>query len=532
MRSSQRTSALGLALLLALSLVPVGGQALSQTNPAQINLALDDALDHAEAAQNSGRYPEAAAAYQKATRLAPHMAELWANKGLMEHLSNQPKAAIASFHQALALKRGLFTATLFTGIDLVALGNPEQALPFLRSALTAQPGNAEAALAMAQAYAALHQLRPATQAYEAATAANPNSSVAWYGLAVSALNLIEADGGTLARNHSDSVWARMLYADELLAQDRLREATDLYRDAARDATPTQRAEFLRVLDGPAQAGPAQRPFAHQISATTLERLRQVLRPVSPPDLCAGPGSAACAFFGGDFNRSAELASDVLAKDPAHVEALYWSVKANEHRAVRAFSRFQSLAPQSPATFDLSGDLYRRRDLPEQARTEYAKALAADPHDPAALLGTAAAHLSEGHVDEALVAARLGLTDRPDDPRLNLMVGEALIAQHHFPEARPYLQRSLRGEAIADAHVHALLGRILAEEGRTEVAIREMRLGLPSDRDGSLHFQLYRLLRKTGDLAGAQQAEAGARNLQAQRLQHAATAVQETHPSQK
>lgn len=521
MRTNKRPFLLGLALLLAFSLAPGGGKAAAQTNP-----GLDEALTEAQAAQNSGRYPEAAAAYEKASRLVPRIAELWANRGLMEHLSNRPEAAITSFRHALALKPGLFTATLFTGVDYVAVGNPEQALPFLRQALAARPGNPDATLAMAKALTALRQLRPAAEAYRAATVASPNSSAAWYGLAVSALNLIEADGGTLARRHGDSVWAWMLYADELLAQGRIGEATDLYRDAARDATSEQRAEFLRVLDGP-----AQEPSAREISAATLERLRQALRPVSQADLCAGSANAACAFYGGDFNRSAELASEELAKDPAHVEALYWSVKANECVAVLAFSRFQSLAPQSPATFDLSGDLFRRRDLPEQARVEYAKALAADPHDPAALLGTAAAHLSEGHADEALIAARNGLVDRPDDPRLNLIVGEALVAQHHFPEAKPYLHRSVRGEAVADAHVHALLGRVLAEEGQTETAIREMRLGLPSDRDGSLHFLLYRLLRKTGDLAGAQQAEVGARALQAQRLQHAATAVQEIQPSQ-
>ena len=288
---------------------------------------------------------------------------------------------------------------------------------------------------------------------------------------------------------------------------------------------------LRALD---EAGPANSPSSlspHEIPAATLQSLRESLQPASQTDLCGGPGNAsACAFFGGDFDKSAELASEALAKNSADIEALYWSVKANERRAVVAFSRFQSLAPQSPATFDLSGDLYRRRALPGQARVEYAKALALNSHDPAALLGTSAAHLSEGHFDDALAAARMGLSGRPGDPRLNLVAGEALVSQHHFPEAQVYLQRSLLGEQLSDARVHALLGRVSAEEGRTEAAIREMRLGLSSDRDGSLHFQLYRLLRKTGDLAGAQEAEAGARALQAQRLQHAVTAAQETRPS--
>lgn len=538
MRAFHLTSRL--SLLLAILLLPAVGRARAQTSSAPADSltgsladSLGNALDRAAAAQGSAHYAAAATAYAAATKLSPRLAELWANRGLMEHLSNQPVAAVASFHQALALKPGLFTAILFTGVDEVALGKPEQALPFLRQALAAQPRNPDATLALAKAYAALHQLRPSADAYQAATDVNPGSSVAWYGLAVSSLGLIEQDGGVLALRHPDSVWARMLYADELLAQNRLKEATSLYGETSKLATPAQRAIFLRVFDPVPAVDPAQSP--QTVPVETLAALRQALQPASDAIPCSDApvpsDRGACAFLSGNYARSAGEAAAALAQSPSDLEALFWSVKANERRATLAFTRFATLAPQSPATFDLTGDLYRRRGQPAEARSEYAKALAQDPHDPAALLGTAAAHLSEGHQEQAIAAASAGLADRPEDPRLNLIVAEALVAGHRFADAEPFLQRSLRRDPASDAHVHALLGRVAAEQGETDYAIAEMRLGLSSDRDGSLHFQLYRLLRKSGDLAGAQQAEAGARALQAQRLQHAAVAVEQTEPAQ-
>jgi hypothetical protein len=47
-------------------------------------------------------------------------------------------------------------------------------------------------------------------------------------------------------------------------------------------------------------------------------------------------------------------------NPEDPEAFYWSVKANEQRAVAALAQFESLSPHSPATYDMVGDLYRRR----------------------------------------------------------------------------------------------------------------------------------------------------------------------------
>lgn len=510
-----------------------GAQSVAQAG-ARAGDALDDVLQQAQGAQAAAHYAEAAAAYSRATKLEPRLPELWANRGLMEHLAGQRQAAIDSFRHALALKPALFTPLLFSGVDYLALGKPELAMPFLDRALTQQPKNPDAVMAAAQAHAALKQGRRALTLYQAASDLQPANASAWYGLATVALQAIEDDGGTLARRYGDSPWARALYADELLTQGRVTEATRLYKEAAAAADAETRARFLQMLEAAIQGSWVQVTPEAGASLRDAIGADPRLAPCGASDRTAKgpPADAGCAFLAGDYALSAERAG--LA---ASAEALYWSVKANERRAVLALSRFEELSPQSPATFDLTGDLYRRRSLEEKARAEYARALAIDPHDPAALLGTAAAWLAESHPEQALATAQQGLTDRPDDPKLNLIAGQAMVEQHQFVPAKPYLQKSLAASAgqtggvEAVAFAHALLGRVAVAEGNTDAAIRELRLGLSSDRDGSLYYQLYRLLRKTGDVAGADAAEAQIRRLKAQRFANAAIALQNAQEQQ-
>ena len=392
----------------------------------------------------------------------------------------------------------------------------------LDRAAALEPNNPDVALAKGEASAALGHTAEAAAAYGVATKLQPSNPAAWYGLATAALGQIETHGSRLARTHGDSAWAGALYADELLMQGRLTEATKIYKQVAAKADAQQRCELSRVLTFSEQHELASLP------EETRSGLQQTLQ--ADPAACrcevavVSTSSAFCAYLGGYYVKN--VPSSAVNQTPADPETLYWSIKSNERQAVLALSHFEEFSPQSPATFDLTGDLYRRRAMPDHAQAEYARALALDPNDPAALLGTAAAYLTEHHPDEALTFVRRGLATRPQDPKRSLAAAEALVDQHQFDQAKPYLETSLHGgSAESTAFAHALLGRVAAAQGDTPTAIYELRLGLSTDSDGSLHFQLARLLRKTGDLAGANAAEAQSRVLVNGRLSHAATAIQ-------
>lgn len=498
-------------------------------------------LDSALTAQTAGKYGQAAALYRRATTISPGTAELWSNLGVMEFLTGELDPAAKDLRHALRLKPDLLASLLFLGKVYVQEGKPEQALPYLLRAQTLQSRDGEVLRSLGKTYESLHREREAALSYRLATEALPQDASAWLGLGSASLQLIALDGRTLATSAANSPWARALYADELLAQGRPLEATDTYNAVLASATPMEKAVLARMLAfmqyNPSQFPvPAKSQAALQHLVDLTQGVQSAAGQANVPVLCTERNhgqtasalimDAACAFWARDYAQSATEAQEALRQSPKNTEALYWSVKANERIAVEALSRVDDLAPNSPASHDLVGDLYRYQQQSDNAILEYRKALTLDPHDAAALLGAAATYFSVSQYDEATAMVQKALADRPLDPKSNLLMAEILGAQGHESESLPYLIKCANIAPQFQARVHYLLGRAAAKDGNLQEAIHQFELALPGDEDGSTHYQLSRLYRKTGELAKAQTAEAEAKALVARRDANAAVALRE------
>lgn len=226
--------------------------------------------------------------------------------------------------------------------------------------------------------------------------------------------------------------------------------------------------------------------------------------------------AACAFLTGDDPLVDRAARALQAAQPHSLEALYWSIQANERMALQALARFQQLEPDSARSHVLLGDIYHQLERHDDAQAEYQKALAIAPGDPAALLGLASAYLSNNNNDDAIQTAKLALVRSPDDAELNLILGEALLAENDYTGAEPCLKKALHAKPQMIPHIHALIGRIYAETGRTQQAIEELNLGASSDQDGAIQFLLARLYRKAGNTEAANAALARMKIIKQQR----------------
>lgn len=238
--------------------------------------------------------------------------------------------------------------------------------------------------------------------------------------------------------------------------------------------------------------------------------------------------AGCAFMTGDYDLSA-IASDLLAsRSPNDMAALYWSVKANEQLASVAFGRFEQLEPDSERTHLLLGDMYRQQQRYEQAESEYKVASALAPQDPAPLFGLASAYFRGSNTDQALSSAKIALKMSPNDPDLNLLIGEILVSRHEWEQAEDYLKSGLSGaKPQMLPHLHALLGKVYEHTGRTQEAISELRMGVASDKDGEVYYQLARLYASIGDKTAAQDALQHVKELEQKRRERAVIAVQDS-----
>ena len=215
--------------------------------------------------------------------------------------------------------------------------------------------------------------------------------------------------------------------------------------------------------------------------------------------------AACAFFTGDNQRALEAATALRAMQPQSIEALYWSIQADERLAFTALARFQRLDPDSAKNHVLLGDIDHQLERDDDAQAEYMKALTLAPGDTASMVGLATVYLSNNNSEGAMKVAQAALLRSPDDPELNLIVAEVLIGQHEYAEAQKYLTKSLHAKPQMLPRIHALMGKAYAETGQTEQAIKELKLGASSDVDGSVQYLLARLYRQTGDSKNANDA---------------------------
>jgi tetratricopeptide (TPR) repeat protein len=212
--------------------------------------------------------------------------------------------------------------------------------------------------------------------------------------------------------------------------------------------------------------------------------------------------ANCSYWTRDYDLSSKASAQLLAKVPHSVEGLYWSIKANERLAFRSLEQFERLEPNSATNHILFGDIWRQRRQYSEAEAEYLKALELSSNNHAALLGLASAYYSDGDTAKVIETTREALALSPDDPELNLLMAEALISGYKFTDAEAFLKKSLTVKPQMLPHVHALLGDVYAKTGRSQEAIKQLKMGLESDDDGHIHYLLARLYRDSGDTKDA------------------------------
>jgi tetratricopeptide (TPR) repeat protein len=230
--------------------------------------------------------------------------------------------------------------------------------------------------------------------------------------------------------------------------------------------------------------------------------------------------ATCSFFTGDYKTTLVAAKKLRSLPQTKEESLYWSVLAEQRLAVLSLAYAGEVEPNSVRLHELLAESYRDREKYAEAEAEYKVALTIKPDEFAALVGAATNYLQELRIDLAHEMIQAALAQNPSDPEANYIMGEILFAEHKYSDAEPYLKAGLTTKAELIPRIHALLGQVYASQGDTKHAIGEYKLGLQSDDDGSVHFQLGRLYQKAGETELAAQAFAESKTLN-QRKQTAA-----------
>ena len=215
--------------------------------------------------------------------------------------------------------------------------------------------------------------------------------------------------------------------------------------------------------------------------------------------------ALCSFYAADFQTAASAAQRLRRNADTLALGLYWQSKADQKLAVGALSRAGEIDANSPRMHTLLGDVFREKRRWDEAEAEYRKALALDPKNRNPQLSLAITLFSELKTDEAFRLDESLLTENAADPEANLLAGEILVQRNQLSGAEPYLLKCVNLKPELVPRYHALLGRVYAETDRVQAAIAEYKLGLSTDDNGSIHYQLARLYQKSGNKAAADEA---------------------------
>lgn len=215
-----------------------------------------------------------------------------------------------------------------------------------------------------------------------------------------------------------------------------------------------------------------------------------LLPGRKPAKPSGQALAAHALY--KLGRYDHLAA--IYGGAATPEALYWLAQAYRQLAVRNLQTVAALDPESPRSRQMLGDAYLAEGRYQEAATEYDGALKREPGNAEVWYSLGAAYFRQMQYPLAVQAFDRVIEIDSLHAEAHLMRGDALVQMNESDKARPSLERSLELNAkLLQAHV--LLGKVYGNAGDMEKARLHLEKGAPSDTDGSVHYQLFRIYRR-------------------------------------
>jgi tetratricopeptide (TPR) repeat protein len=182
-------------------------------------------------------------------------------------------------------------------------------------------------------------------------------------------------------------------------------------------------------------------------------------------------------------------------------AYFWRARCFEKLATQTYVRLYQTDPNSYRVHQLMGDLEAAKENDGKAIEEYRTALGLKPTVPDL-------HYSLGHLlwkdlktDEARTQLNAELQLNPRHAGALHDLGASYLMEHQPEKALGYLSRALEADP-QDPDIRRDLGTAYAnlhDYGKAEAAFKA---AIPSDQDGSIHYQLARIYQAQGRKADA------------------------------
>ena len=208
-------------------------------------------------------------------------------------------------------------------------------------------------------------------------------------------------------------------------------------------------------------------------------------------------SARALFETGNYDASHQLLSGLPPQEARSPQAFYWRARCYEKLATVAYLRLYQADSQSYRVHQLLGDLDAVKGDDTKAIEEYRAAVAQRPSIPNL-------HYSLGHLLWKNLQVADARTELEAELALNSHhagalhdLGNTYLMEHQPEKGLQYLKRALAVEPN-DPQLHRDLGMGYSELHDYRRAEAEFKIAVPTDHDGSLHYNLARVYQALGE----------------------------------
>lgn len=426
----------------------------------------------------AGKFDEAARLYGELVEAVPDNPGLIMNLGMADFMAGRPGKAIPRFEAALKLQPGLLPAMLFLGAAYVKVGQPAKALAPLRKVVASQPEHAPAQQMLGDALLSLDRYAEALEHFHALSRLDAKNPRAWYGLGKCYEALSQRAFYNLEKTAPGSAYWLALVAAARQVQQQERSAFYFYREALAKQ-PDMRGLHAALAE-------VYRKSGHADWAAIEEEKEKKLGPLN----CAVK-TLECDFTAGRYRKLLQLAAGT--KTP---ESYYWQSRACNQLAREAFARLAQLPP-SVEIHELTAEVHRSQGRHLEAVKEWKEALKLAPGDPGLRMELAVSLHQSRDYPAAVPLLEDLLKAAPDSAELNYLLGDSFLNLQQAAKAIVYLAKAVQ-LAPKNLAAHASLARAYLQAGQSRQAVPHLKAALPTDKDGSLHFQLARAYQGSGE----------------------------------
>ena len=447
----------------------------------------------ARAAEAAGDYPAATQRYERIVAMRPEMAEAHANLGNLYYVQSRPDRAEASFKKALRLKPGLAAPHLLLGVIYFNSGDLDQAVSQLTASLKLEPANAMAQLYLGYSHYAKARYSEAAEFLEKAAEQDGNNADAWYHLSMVY--------GQLSRQYLERLQKEFAGAFEThLVRAHFQESSGNWAEARNQLS-------LALAQQPGNEAVRQR----------IEWLgRRAAGETPEPPAGSEEGSTRYLY---NPPSAAAIQSAVAAERSVVAEATKTLASSGRQSLYRLAEAYQALSFLSSLWVLQTGpDSYRAHQLRAQsleaagrlddAVAEYREVLTRKPDLRTIHFAIGNLYWRKERPEEARPELEAELKLNPRDAQAHYEIGDILFSSGETAAAEAHFEAAIRySPAMPEAHL--AMERIASAAGKFDKALLHLKkVAALSPKDPTPHYRmwlLYRRLDKPGEAQAARQA---------------------------